>query len=202
MNESWLRSLIWTDYRLAVLFTVLIPLTLLIWSLFRKNEAISRLLIIYWRVASLLMITIYLMIPGWGIGFITNVAAKILIPICLWFWADLNEEIKDLPQKDLKLALTSWRWAITVYCIISAIGGVTFLDCAFSHGLFGTIPDSSSCYAWLEAPKAYKNFFHPKPNNEGFMGFMGMSGLVTYVIYLFYFVLIRLGKQGRSALEQ
>jgi hypothetical protein len=201
MNEVWFRSLVWTDYRLALIFTVIIPLALLIWSLLKKTEALTRLLIIYWRVASLLMITVYLMIPGWGIGFITSVAAKVLIPISLWFWADLNEEIKDLPQKNLKLALTSWRWAITIYCLISAVATVAFINCAFSHGMFGT-STNSFCQIWLEAPTAYKQFFHPKANNEGFLGFMGMSGLVVYLLYLFYFVLIRLGKQGRSALEQ
>jgi hypothetical protein len=201
MNEVGLRSLVWTDYRLAVLIAVIFPLILLIWSLLKKNEAVNRLLIIYWRVASLLMITVYLMIPGWGIGFITSVAARIFIPISLWFWADINAEIKDMPQKELKLALTSWRWAITAYCIIGAIVSATFINCAFSHGLFA-IPASSSCQVWLEAPRAYKDFFHPKPNNQGFLGFLGMSGLIVYSLYLFYFVLIRLGKQGRSALEQ
>ncbi|MGL5873283.1 MAG: DUF3177 family protein [Xenococcaceae cyanobacterium] len=201
MNEIALRSLVWTDYRLAILITVIIPLILLIWSLFKRNEAVNRLLIIYWRVASLLIITVYLMIPGWGIGYITSIAARILIPISLWFWADINEEIKDMPQKNLKLALTSWRWAIALYCIVGAIVGATFINCAFSNGLFA-MPSSSSCQVWLEAPKAFRDFFHAKPNNEGFLGFLGIIGLIAYALYLFYFVLIRLGRQGRSALEQ
>lgn len=65
MEELWFRPLVWTDYRLAMSFIVIIPTILIIWSLVRQAEAISRLLIIYWRVASLLMITVYLLVPAW-----------------------------------------------------------------------------------------------------------------------------------------
>ena len=198
MNDIWFRPWIWTDYRLATLFLVIMPFVLLIWSALKRKEAIVRLLIIYWRVASLLMITMYLMIPGWGLGYITSIAARILIPLSLWFWVDLNEEIVDTPKSTLKLTLTSWRWATTIYCIIGAIATVPFLPCSFKEGALTT----SFCQAWLEAPQIYKQLVHSKPDNEGFLGFMGMVGLTFYLIYLAYFVLIRLGKQGRSALEQ
>jgi len=72
MNQLWFRPLVWIDYRLAVLFTVIIPAILLIWSLFAKIESLQKLLIIYWRVASLLLITVYLMIASWPIGFVRN----------------------------------------------------------------------------------------------------------------------------------
>ena len=64
METVWFRPLVWTDYRLAVLFTVLIPLVLLVWSSINGTESIVRLLVIYWRVASLLMITVYLMMAS------------------------------------------------------------------------------------------------------------------------------------------
>jgi len=114
MNQLWFRPLVWIDYRLAVLFTVIIPAILLIWSLFAKIESLQKLLIIYWRVASLLLITVYLMIASWPIGFVTSFLAKILIPISLWFWVDINDEIKDLPASPIKFVTTAWRWA-TLY---------------------------------------------------------------------------------------
>ena len=89
--DIWFRPLIWMDYRLGVLLAVIIPLVLLIWALFQRQEAMQRLLIIYWRVASLLMITVYLMVPAWGtdnsafehlcgqIGFITALMAFLLL---------------------------------------------------------------------------------------------------------------------------
>jgi hypothetical protein len=196
--DIWFRPLVWMDYRLGVLLAVILPFGLLIWALFQRKEAIQRLLIIYWRVASLLMITIYLLIPGWKVGFLSGLAARILILVSLWFWVDLNEEIRDLPQSLLKLVFTSWRWAITGYCVLGAIAQSIFLPCGFSNSKLET----TFCQVWLEAPQAYRTFFHNKPGNEGFLGFMGAVGLVIYIIYLAYFVLIRLGKQGRSALEQ
>ena len=198
MNEIWFRPLVWMDYRLALLLTVVIPFVLLIWALFQRKEAMEKLLIIYWRVASLLIITVYLMIPAWKVGFITSFASRVLIPISLWFWVDLNEEIRDIPQSKLKLVFTSWRWAITVYCVFGAIANAIFIPCGLSNSNL----ESSFCQVWLEAPQIYRQFFHNKPGNEGVLGFMGAVGLVIYIIYLAYFVLIRLGKQGRSALEQ
>ncbi|MGB7487802.1 MAG: DUF3177 family protein, partial [Phormidesmis sp.] len=78
-NSASVRPLVWTDYRVALLIAVFIPLTLLIWSWVKKSEAISALLIIYWRVASLLVITVYLMMASWSIGFLTAMLAKTII---------------------------------------------------------------------------------------------------------------------------
>lgn len=197
MQEELLRSLVWTDYRLALLFTVIIPLILLIWAFVQKADAIVRLLIIYWRVASLLTITIYLLIPSWPIGFVSGWGARILIPIALWFWVDINDEIRDLPSRPLKLVLTSWRWATTAYCILGALATIPFLRCAFVPGL----ATSSFCRVWLEPTLVYKQYFHAAARPES-LGFWGIVGLLVYVLYLSYFVLIRLGKQGRSAMEQ
>ncbi len=208
MENLWFQPFIWTDYRLSVLFTVIIPLILTIWALTKQVDAIARLLIIYWRVASLLLITVYLLAPGWvgentpfealcaQIGFITGLASRILIPVALWFWVDLNDEIKDLPGSFLKLMVTSWRWAVTVYCSIGAIVQVPFLSCAMSRSTLET----PFCQAWIQAPVGYWSIVHGDAT-PGFMGFMGLLGLSIYVLYLAYFLFIRLGKQGRSALE-
>lgn len=199
MNDvTFLRPLVWMDYRLAILFTVIAPLILLLWSVIQKKEAMQKLLIIYWRVASLLMITVYLMIPGWKISFLTGIAGRILIPLTLWFWVDLNEEIRDLPKSLLKLIFTSWRWAVTMYCLLGVAANSLFIPCGFSADTAGT----AKCQVWLEAPRMYRELLHAKPGNEGFLGFMGACGLCVYILYLVYFLLVRLGKQGRSALEQ
>ncbi|MCA1992921.1 MAG: DUF3177 family protein [Coleofasciculus sp. S288] len=197
MQEEFLRSLVWTDYRLAVLFTVIIPLILLVWAFVQKADSMVRLLIIYWRVASLLAITVYIFIAGWPIGYVSGWFARLLIPISLWFWVDVNEDIDDQPQRPLKLALTSWRWAITIYSILGAIATIPSLRCAFIQGAVQT----SFCQLWLEPPLGFKQLFHTGSRPE-FLGFLAMVGLFIYILYLSYFVLIRLGKQGRSAMEQ
>lgn len=183
------------DYRLAVLFTVIIPLILLIWAFVQKADAIIRLLTIYWRVSSLLAITIYLLIAPFQVGFLSGLMARILIPISLWFWVDLNEEIEDRPADALKLTFNSWRWAISLYCILAVIAQLPSLQCGFATGAIA----QPQCQAWLEPPLVFKDFFHPN-YTPGFLGFLGVAGLIFYVLCLSYFVLFRLGKQGRFAI--
>lgn len=197
MEEILLKALVWTNYKLFLLICLVLPLILSVWSLKTQIPSIQRLLLIYWRVASLLAIAIYLFIPVWQIGYLAWFAGHILIVICLWFWADINDEIRDLPKSSLLLALTSWRWAVSLYGIISAIAFIPFLRCTL-------VPSASAdtmCRLWLEAPWHYKSWFHPN-STTGFLGFLGMSGLIIYVIYFVYFLTFRLVKQGRIALEQ
>jgi hypothetical protein len=195
-NEVWFRPLVWMDYRLAVLFMVVIPLILLVWAFVQKAEAMQRLLIIYWRVASLLLITLYLMVAQFPVSFISGLIALILIPISLWFWVDLNDEIDYQPSSPLKLTFTSWRWATTVYCILGALVFIPFLVCAFPENGVTT----SFCSVWLEPPLLFKEYFHPH-TKPGFLGFLAIVGLIIYVLCLCYFILVKLGKQGRSAIQ-
>jgi len=185
------------DFRLAVLVAVVLPLVLLIWAFVKKSEAIQRLLTIYWRVSSLLAITVYLLIGGVVVSFIAGPLARILIPICLWFWVDLNEEIAELPKSLLKLSFTAWRWAVSAYCALGVIGSLPFLQCAFSRPMF----DSPFCQVWADPPILFKQIFHAN-TKPGFLGFLAIVALGFYILCLGYFVLIRLGKQGRSALDQ
>lgn len=197
MSEALLRSLVWLDFRLAVLFTVILPLALLIWAFAEKNEAMQRLLIIYWRVSSLLAITVYLLIGNAPVSFLSGPIARILIPLSLWFWVDLNEEISEQRRSPLKLAFNAWRWAVSVYCGLGVLGTLPFLQCAFSRSVFET----PFCQVWAEPPLLYKQFFHGGSTPQ-FLGFLGILGLGVYVLCFLYFVIFRLGKQGRSALEQ
>jgi len=195
-EPSLLETWVWMDYRLAVVLTVIFPLILLIWAFVQKLDALQRLLIIYWRVASLLMITVYLMIAAFPFSFLCSIAARILIPVSLWFWVDINEEIEDMQPSPLKLTFTSWRWAMTVYNAIGALLFIPSLGCAF----LGT-PDllaTPSCRIWLDPPWAYRQIFHSGWTPQ-FIGFLGIVGLLIYLVYFGYFILIRLGRQGRSA---
>ena len=196
-SEVWFRPLLWMDYRLAVLFTVVIPLILLLWTFVQKAEAMQRLLMIYWRVSSLLAITLYLLIAPFQVGFISGIMARILIPIALWFWVDINEEIDDQPESALKLTFNSWRWGTTLYCILGAITQLPSLQCAFSSQIVG----NPLCSVWIEPPLVFKDYFHPN-TLAGFLGFIGATALIVYIVCLSYFVLFKLGKQGRFAFRQ
>jgi Protein of unknown function (DUF3177) len=196
-NDVWFRQLVWIDYRLALIFMVIIPLILLIWAFVQKIEGIQRLLTIYWRVSSLLAITIYLMIGGFGVSFLSGLIGRILIPTSLWFWVDLNDEVEYQSSGALKLIFTSWRWAMTIYGILGTIAFIPFVGCAFS----ATALKTPYCRVWLEAPLGFKEYFHAN-SKPAFLGFLGIMTLIIYVLYLSYFVLVKLGKQGRSATQQ
>ena len=130
-------------------------------------------------------------------GYLAWFFAHVLVVLSLWFWADINDEIRDLPKVPIRLAIRVWRWAVTFYGTISAIAFIPFLRCTF-------VPEASTeivCRAWLEVPWQYKLWFHPNATT-GFLGFLGMSGLVVYLIYFTYFLTFRLIKQGRIAIEQ
>lgn len=197
MEDILLKALIWTNYKLFVLICLIVPLILSVWSFKTPIVSIQRLLIIYWRVASLLAISVYLLIPVWQIGYLTWFMGHILIVICLWFWVDLNDEIRDLPKTTFRLVLTSWRWAVTFYGTLGAIAFIPFLRCAFVESASA----DTQCRLWLQAPWHYKAWFHPD-STTGFLGFLGMTGLVVYSICFIYFLTFRLIKQGRIALEQ
>jgi hypothetical protein len=195
----WLPPFVWTDYRVAVLFLVLVPLVLLCWAFFQKAEAMQHLLIIYWRVASLLAITVYLMIGSFPIGFLSGWFARILIPFSLWFWVDLNEEIADSRPSRLKLAFTSWRWGVSIYSLVGLLAQIPILRCAFMTT--DAIRKDGFCRIWLEPAWGFREAFHAT-TRPGFLGFVGFAALLLYILYLCYFVVIRLGKQGRSATGQ
>jgi hypothetical protein len=196
-DQLWFEPLVWTDYRLALLFAVLFPLILLIWAFVQKNETIQHLLAIYWRVSSLLAITVYLMIAAVPLSFISGLMGRVLIPIALWFWVDLNEEIDDQPRTPLKLAFNSWRWAVTVYSALGALASLPFLPCAISQ----TALNTRFCRVWFDPPLLFKQYFHANTSVR-FLGFLGVVGLLIYVACLCYFVLVKLSKQGRSATQQ
>ena len=191
-----LEKFVWADYRLAILFTVFLPLILLVWAFIKKSEGIQLLLTIYWKVASLLMITVYLMIGGFTFSFITGLMARILIPLGLWFWEDLNEEIREQSRSPLRFAFVAWRWSVTIYSTAGAVFFAFFLPCAFSQARFAT----DACQTWLQPPLLYKYYFHFAYTN-GFLGFFGVVGLILYLFVLAYFVFVRLGRQGRSAMS-
>ncbi len=76
-----LRSLVWIIYRLELVFAVGLPLVLLVWAAMRQEPALVRLLNLYWKVSSLLGITVLLMAAARPMAFITATLAQLLIVV-------------------------------------------------------------------------------------------------------------------------
>jgi hypothetical protein len=203
-DVPWLsQAIVWTDFRVAVLFTVVMPLALLIWSVVSQSEAVTKLLVIYWRVASLLAIALYLLIAALPIGYLVAWLARMLLPISLWFWVDVNEEIEEMPSSPFKLAVTGWRWALTLYCGLGVLFQVPSLSCAFApHAEIlkqAEMTSATVCNVWLQAPWGFRELLHGT-TKPWFLGVFGIIGLIIYGLYLAYFVFFRLGRSKRSAM--
>lgn len=198
MSTALLSPWVWTDYRLAVLFLVIAPLLLLLWAFVSQVEAIQRLLIIYWRVSSLLAITVLLMIAAIPISFLSGWLARVLIPLSLWFWVDLNEDILDMAVwRPLKVVFNAWRWLVTVYCRLGVLFSLYFVRCSWLTKA-EILTEDSLCRVWLNPPWGFRDYFL-SGYTPGFIGFIGIVGLLAYTACLGYYVIFRLTTEGRSA---
>jgi hypothetical protein len=198
------RSLVWLDYRLAVLFTVGVPLVLLVWAAVRREGALVRLLGIYWKVASLLLITTLLLTDQRPLGFVLSPVAQLLVVVSLWFWVDLNEELADLPPwRPLPLTLRIWRWAVSVWGLVGALFSATALGCINQAAMA-----QARCAVWLRPPHGLHagvervfDFVFGGEWTPAVAAFIGYVGLVAFVVGLLQWLLVRLPRQGRVAGE-
>jgi len=193
MDATLIRQLVWLDYRLALIFIALVPLGLLGWAFQTKSNPIKRSLLLYWRVASLILITICLASGSMAVSFITGIVAEILIVLALWFWQDLNEDI-EASRKSIQPIYLGWRWATTLHCSLSIIFRLIFSNCAFVKAE----QLSDICKIWFEPPLSFSQLFHNAIPVENLAFFGAVAGIV-YGLYLFFFVAFTLPKTGRIA---
>jgi len=197
------RTLVWLDYRLAVVFTVGLPLVLLLWAALRREGAMVRLMTIYWKVASLLAITVLLLVDARPLGYALGVLAQLLMVASVWFWVDLNEELADLPPwRPLPLTVRTWRWALSVLGLLGAALSASALSC-----LWGQL-DRPVCQVWLEAPQRLHllvarlfAFVFGADLTPTLTAFIGYVALVAYAVGLLQWLLVRFPRQGRVAGE-
>jgi hypothetical protein len=195
------RTLVWLDYRLAALFAVGLPLVLLVWAALRREQALVRLLGLYWKVASLLLITVLLLTDNRPLGYLLAPLSQLLVVVAVWFWVDLNEELADLPPwRPLPFVVRAWRWGLSVYGVLGALLSAAALGC-LGGGL-----SRPFCRAWLEAPDDLHggvarvfSFVFGGSWTGAIAAFVGYLALVAYGVGLLQLLLVRLPKQGRVA---
>lgn len=200
--EALYRTLVWLDVRLAVLITVGVPLVLLVWAAIRKEGALVRLMGIYWKLASLLLITTLLLTDKRPTGFVLSVIAQLLVVVGVWFWVDLNEELEDLPPwRPLPLTLRIWRWSLTIWGLIGAAFSATALVCLSKAAMA-----RPNCAVWLQPPLGLHEhlarvfgFVFGGNWTPTLAAFIGWVALVGYVVGLLQWLLVRLPKMGRVA---
>ncbi len=169
---DWLVRL---DFVLAVLLTVLAPLGLLFWAALKGREIIFRKLVNYWRVSSLLMITVYLLAAAVPIGFLTGIAARILIPLSLGFGRRIDEE-----ESGFESSFYLWRQVVTIYCAVGVLFNLPLLRCTFAWNV------QPPCTAWLGPVREFVGVVHPGVSFE----LLGTFAWVALGIYLLAFTLL------------
>ena len=195
------RSVVWLDVRLGILFVFSLPLVLLIWSAWRREPALLRLMDVYWKAASLYLIALLLLADNRPAGFLVLLAAPLVTVLSLWFWVDLNEELGDMPPwRALPLTLRIWRWALTFLALPSMALAAASLRCA------GGSASPTACQVWLEAPSAIHaqlsqvlGFVFGGSWTAGVAAFVGYVALVAYVVGILQWLIVRLPRQGRVA---
>ncbi len=200
MTEMNYQILIWLTYRLGATFAFGLPLILFFWASIRKESSIVRLLSIYWKVASLIPISMLLLIGNRPIGFLTTFISPLLLIISVWFWVDLNEELREFPPwRALAFTVKVWRWCISFFGVFSSLISISSLSCIKSI-------DGQFCRSWSGAPqvlhlttKSLFNFFFGANWTEQLAAFVGYLALIVYCVGIVQWVLIRLPKQGRIA---
>ena len=204
MPDPLYRSLVWIALHVAVLFTVGVPLVLLVWAALRREAALVRLLAIYWKVGSLLLIADLLLSDRRPLGFVLLVLAPLLVLASLWFWVDLNEELADLPPwRPLPLTLRIWRWGVSFWALFGSAFAATALGCMAVARM-----DSPRCAVWLQPPAVLHrhlatvfDFVFGGQWTPAVAAFIGYVGLLAYVVGLLQWLLVRLPKLGRVAGE-
>ncbi len=200
MSEISYQTLVWLSYRLGATFAFGIPLVLFIWSSIKKEPSITRLLSIYWKVSSLMLISMLLLTGNRSIGYLSSFLSPLLMIICLWFWIDLNEEISEFSNKKaLPFVLKAWRWAVSCYAFFYASLSFRSLDCLNQI-------EGSQCVLWREASsglnhmiKSLFNFLFGANWTETLSAFIGYLGLIIYIAGIIQWLIIRFPKQGRIA---
>ena len=176
------------------------PLVNLIWALLRKETSMARLLAIYWKIASLMGISMLLLTDQRPLGYLTFFVAPFLMVASVWFWVDLNEELADLPPwRPLPLTVKLWRWALSFFGLTFAILTSLSLPCL-------SVIERESCNAWLEVPKNLHQisqqifqFLFGGNWNEPLAAFIGYVALIIYILGLLQWVLFSLPRNGRVA---
>ena len=191
---------VWLSFQLSIIFFIGIPITLLIWSIKRRNKAVNKLLSIYWKVSLLFFISLFLLIGKFNYALLITNISLILMTISVWFWNDINDELREY---DLSYYLTSttkvWRCSITFISLNFLIQSLKNFTCV-------SFINSGVCEIWLQPStnfyniiKNLFNFFFGANFTQPVAKFLGLIALLIYTLGLIQWSIIKLPKNGRNS---
>ena len=130
---------------------------------------------------------------------ITNIST-LLVTISVWFWNDINDELKEYNFSCLLATTTKvWRWSLTFISLNFLILSLLNFSC------FSFI-NSAECEIWLQPSsnfyklvKSLFNFFFGANFTQPLAKFLGLFSLLIYILGLIQWSIIKLPKNGRNS---
>ena len=190
----------WITFQLSSIFIVGVPLSIFIWSIKKRNKAIEKLLITYWKVSILFFISLILFIGGINFSLSILLISTFLMTICVWLWTDINRELKGYKLTNLLVTTTrAWRWALTFISLSFLVHSFKDFSCLNSINL-------SQCLKWSEPSENLSriinqlfNFLFGANFTEPIAKFIGLFALLIYILGLFQWLIIKLPRTGRNS---
>jgi hypothetical protein len=192
---------VWLSFQLSIIFFIGIPITLLLWSIKRRNKAVNKLLLIYWKVSLLFFISLFLLIGKYNYALLITNISTFLMAISVWFWNDINDELKEYNLSYSLITTTKvWRWSITFISLNFLIQSLQNLSCL-------SLINSDACEMWLQPSSNFYiviknlfNFFFGANFTQPVAKFLGLFSLLIYSLGLIQWSMIKLPKNGRNSL--
>ena len=190
----------WITFQLSSVFIVGVPLSIFIWSIKKRNKAIEKLLIIYWKISILFLISLLLFIGGVDFSLLILIISTSLMTISVWFWNDINRELQGYKITNVLITTTkSWRWGLTFISISFLIQSFQEMRCLNSINSF-------ECLKWSEPSKNLSklinqlfNFLFGANFTEPIAKFVGLFALLIYILGLLQWLIIKFPRSGRNS---
>ena len=191
---------VWLSFQLSIIFIIGIPFTLFFWSIKKRNQAVNKLLSIYWKISLLFFISLLLLIGEYKYALVITNISILLMTISVWFWNDINDELKEYGFSSSLITTTKvWRWSLTFISLNFLIQSLKNISC------FSLI-NSPACEIWLQpSSNLYKivkslfNFFFGAEFTQPIAKFLGLFSLIIYILGLIQWSIIKLPKNGRNS---
>ena len=191
---------IWLSFQLSIVFILGLPLTLIIWSIKKRNKAIIKLLSNYWKISIIFFISLILFIGKQNNSLLVFNLSNLLMTSTIWFWTDINLELNEYKLwHPISITTKIWRWGLTFISI-------NFLVQTLNHSSCINYINSTSCKEWLAPSENLYNFIKYIFNflfganfSEPVAKFLGLFSLFIYVLGLVQWLIIQLPKTGRNS---
>ena len=120
--------------------------------------------------------------------------------ISVWFWNDINEELKEYGISHVLTTTTKvWRWSLTFISLNFLVQSLNNISCI-------SFINSSECENWLKPSKNLYlilknlfNFLFGSSFSQPVAKFLGLFALLIYILGLVQWAVIKLPKSGRNS---